>query len=115
MVSMCPYKWALYALSVWAALYVLLEAAMAWRNMAAAAAGAKQGYEPGPVLVAGESGGEGADEEEEEDGEDEEDDEEEDEDEEDEDEEEEGEAGVEVMDMPPLAAQARGLAVCHRR
>jgi hypothetical protein len=107
MVSMCPYKWALYALSVWAALYVLLEAAMAWRNMAAAAAGAKQGYEPGPVLVAGESGGEGADEEEEEDGDE--------EDEEDEDEEEEGEAGVEVMDMPPLAAQARGLAVCHRR
>jgi hypothetical protein len=90
MVSMCPYKWALYALSVWAALYVLLEAAMAWRNMAAAAAGGKQGYEPGPVLVAGESGGEGADEEEE-------------------------EAVVEVMDMPPLAAQARGLAVCHRR
>jgi hypothetical protein len=109
MVSMCPYKWALYALSVWAALYVLLEAAMAWRNMAAAAAGAKQGYEPGPVLVAGESGGEGADEEEEE--EDDDDDENEDEEED----EEEEEAVVEVMDMPPLAAQARGLAVCDRR
>lgn len=49
MVSMCPYKWALYALSVWAALYVLLEVAMAWRDAGDAGAGGKPGYEPGPV------------------------------------------------------------------
>lgn len=46
MVSMCPYKWALYALSVWATLYVMLELAMAWRD---AGATVKRGYEPGPV------------------------------------------------------------------
>jgi hypothetical protein len=62
MVSMCPYKWALYAISVWAALYVLLEAAMAWRD--AHARPAKPGYEPGPLL---DDGDEEVDEEEEED------------------------------------------------
>lgn len=51
MVSMCPYKWALYAISVWAALYVLLEAAVAWRDGAAGAD--KPGYEPGPLAGAG--------------------------------------------------------------
>jgi hypothetical protein len=45
MVSMCPYKWALYILTVWAAAYVMLEATMAWRD----AHKPKDGYEPGPL------------------------------------------------------------------
>lgn len=49
MVSMCPYKWALYAVTVWAALYVLLEVAMSWRDAGDAGAKGKPGYEPGPV------------------------------------------------------------------
>lgn len=32
MVSMCPYKWALYLAALWAALYVAIEAAIAWRD-----------------------------------------------------------------------------------
>lgn len=46
MVSMCPYKWALYALSLWAAVYALIEAAVAFRDMHAVV---KPGYQPGPV------------------------------------------------------------------
>jgi hypothetical protein len=32
MVSMCPYKWALYLIAVWAALYVMVEAALQLRG-----------------------------------------------------------------------------------